>query len=197
MTVVNTDRIEMAESDDTSTLDSLFERLAKMPVPEGYRVEIVDGAIHMSPQRHVHWQIIRRIVRALEDRFGMDVPVASDERIDFPGRLNGLCPDVAKLRDGAQQNAKGHWPHQDVEFVAEVISKDTAANDYGPKKTAYATAGVPVYLVVDPYLGRCHVYTQPKDGDYISDLTIAFGAEINLKGTVVDLTLTTDEFPRD
>ncbi|MBD0746317.1 hypothetical protein BG418_32290 [Streptomyces sp. CBMA152] len=187
----------MADSDDTSTLDDLFERLAKMPVPEGYRVEIVEGAIHMSPQRHVHWQIIRRIVRALEDRFGMDVAVASDERIDFPGRLNGLCPDVAKLRDGAQQNARGHWLHEDVEFVAEVISKDTAANDYGPKKTAYATSGVPVYLVVDPYVGRCHVYTQPKEGDYICDLTIVFGAEVNLKETAVDLTLTTDDFPRD
>jgi hypothetical protein len=42
MTVLE-DSIAMAESDNTSTLDETFERLEKMPVPEGYKVEIVEG----------------------------------------------------------------------------------------------------------------------------------------------------------
>ncbi|MEU5594367.1 hypothetical protein [Streptomyces sp. NPDC020298] len=45
------DRIAMAESDNTSTLDEMFERLETMPVPEGYKVEIVEGFVYMSPQR--------------------------------------------------------------------------------------------------------------------------------------------------
>ncbi|MER6997584.1 Uma2 family endonuclease [Streptomyces sp. NPDC000410] len=197
MTVVETDRIEMADSDNELTLDEWFEALERMPTPEGYKVEIVEGTVYMSPQRHAHWQIIRRIVRALEDECGMDVLVASDERIDFPGHLNGLAPDVAKLRDGAEPDAKGLWRCQDVEFIAEVISKGTGLKDYGPKKTAYATAEVPVYLIVDPYVGKCRVYTHPKDGDYVNDLSVTFGGEIDLTNTPVGLTLTTDEFPRD
>ncbi|WP_455351099.1 Uma2 family endonuclease [Streptomyces sp. SYSU K217416] len=197
MTVVETDRIDMADSSDELTLDMMFEWLERMPVPEGFKAEIVEGAIHMSPQRDVHWEIIRRMVRALEDRFGMGVKVMSDVRIDFPGRLNGFAPDVAKLGDRAEKNAKGRWRYQDVEFVAEVISKDTAVNDYGPKKAAYATAEIPVYLIADPYVGKCHVYTQPKDGDYGTELKVSFGVEIDLTGTVVGLTLKTDDFPRD
>ncbi|QIY71762.1 Uma2 family endonuclease [Streptomyces sp. RLB1-33] len=192
MTVLE-DRIEMADSDDMSALDRLFERLS---VPEGYRAEIVEGAVYMVPQRSIHWLIIRRIVRALDERFGMDAMVFSDVRIDFPGGLNGFCPDVAKLRDGAEQNSANHWLYQDVEFVAEVISKGTAANDYGPKKTAYATAEVPVFLVVDPYVGKCHVYTQPKDGEYVTETTVSFGGDVDLT-TTLGLTLKTDEFPRD
>ena len=42
-------RIAMAESDNTSTLDEMFERLETMPVPEGYKVEIVEGTVYMSP----------------------------------------------------------------------------------------------------------------------------------------------------
>ncbi|BFO22510.1 hypothetical protein SHKM778_88980 [Streptomyces sp. KM77-8] len=42
MTVLD-DRIAMAESDNTRWLDEMFERLEKMPVPEGYKVEIVGG----------------------------------------------------------------------------------------------------------------------------------------------------------
>ncbi|NUS27792.1 MAG: Uma2 family endonuclease, partial [Streptomyces sp.] len=82
-------------------------------------------------------------------------------------------------------------------FVAEVISKGTAANDYDPKKTAYAVAEVPLYLIADPYQGRCHVYTHPKDGAYTTETRVDFGGEIDLTGTVIDLTLKTDDFPRE
>jgi Uma2 family endonuclease len=150
----------------------------------------------MTPQRDTHWGIIRRIVRAVEDRFGVDVRVFSDVRIDFPGHENGFCPDVAKLRDSAEKDDEGRWRHEDVEFVAEVISQGTATNDYGPKKTAYATAEVPVYLIADPYQGRCYVYTDPKDGHYVTSTRVDFGGAVDLTGTVVDLVLATDTFPR-
>ncbi|WP_436845346.1 Uma2 family endonuclease [Streptomyces sioyaensis] len=184
----------MAESGE---LDDLFERLEQMHVPEGYKVEIVEGDVFMAPQRDVHWQTIRRIVRALEDRFGLDAPVTSDVRIDFPGELNGFAPDVAKFTDSAEKDERGRWRYQDVEFVAEVISKGTAANDYGPKRRVYATAGIPVYLIADPYTGRCRVFTHPQDGDYKVDLTLAYGQPIDLTDTVVGITLSTDDFPRD
>ncbi|MFS4095196.1 Uma2 family endonuclease [Streptomyces sp. AF1A] len=197
MTVLE-DRIEMADADaDIQRLDEWFERLERMPVPEGYRVEIVGGNVHMTPQRDTHWVIIRRIVRALEDRFGMDVKVFSDVRIDFPGHENGFCPDVALLSESATKDDEGHWRYQDVEFVAEVISEGTAQNDYGPKKTAYATAEVPVYVIADPYKGMCYVYTQPKEGDYLTRTKVGFGQDIDLTGTVVGLVLKTDGFPRD
>ncbi|WP_406183395.1 Uma2 family endonuclease [Streptomyces sp. NBC_01006] len=195
MTVVETDRIEMADISSEQTLDQMFEALE--PVPEGLKVEIVEGTVYMSPQRDTHWEIIRRIVRALEDEFGMGVKAFSDVRIDFPGHLNGFAPDVALLSTDAAKDDAAHWRHEDVEFVAEVISKGTAANDYGPKKAAYATAEVPAYLIVDPYTRRCVLHTQPKDGDYATETKIAFGGEIDLTDAVEGLKLDTSEFPRD
>ncbi|ORT58786.1 Uma2 family endonuclease [Streptomyces sp. CB03238] len=197
MTVVDDDRIHMAESNDERILDEMFESLERGPFSEGYRIDVIGGVAYMSPQRTVHWRIIRRIVRALEDTFGMDAEVTSDVRIDFPGRLNGFCPDVAKMRDGAVLDSQGRWRYQDVEFIAEVISKETAANDYGPKKAVYAAAEVPVYLIADPYQGRCHLYTQPKGDDYLTETTVAFGVDIDLTRTPLGLTLTTADFPRD
>lgn len=194
MTVVASGRIEMADSINEQILDEMFEQ---MSVPEGFKAEIVEGAICMSPQRDTHWEITRRIVRALEDRFGMAVKVKSDVRIDFPGHLNGFAPDVAKLRDDVQKNSRGRWRYEDVEFIAEVISKSTALNDYGPKKTAYAVAEVPVFLIVDPYTGKCLLHTQPKNGDYATETRVSFGQPIDLTGIPLGLTLTTGEFPRD
>ncbi|MFJ8793663.1 Uma2 family endonuclease [Streptomyces sp. NPDC102462] len=197
MTVL-ADRIEMADADaNTQDLDEWFERLERMPVPEGFRVEIVGGNVYMTPQRSSHWEIIFEIAQTIRGRLGKGVKVFSDVRIDFPGHENGFCPDVAVLKGSAQPDDTGHWRHQDVEFVAEVISKGTAANDYGPKKTAYAVAEVPVYVIVDPYQRRCHVHTDPKGGDYAVQTRVDFGTDIDLTGTVVDLILSTDEFPSD
>ncbi|MDN0194129.1 Uma2 family endonuclease [Streptomyces sp. S.PNR 29] len=195
MTVLE-DRIAMAESDNTSTLDEMFERLETMPVPEGYKVEIVEGTVFMSPQRDTHWEIILDIVEQLRTKYPRK-RLKSDVRVDYPGHLNGFATDVTVMAEGAAKTEDGRWRYEDVEFVAEVISKGTAANDYGPKKSAYAKAEVPVYLVADPYQRRCHVYTHPKGDDYATETKVDFGDEVDLTDTVVGLTLKTDEFPRD
>ncbi|MER7793721.1 Uma2 family endonuclease [Streptomyces sp. NPDC097640] len=196
MTVELTERIEMAES-GKARLDDMFELLERMPVPEGYKVEIVEGVIHMSPQRRTHWKIIRRVMQQLEDRFGRDADIDVDVRIDFPGYLNGFCPDLAKIAEGAVPDERGNMSYRDVEFVLEVISRGTGRNDYGPKRDTYAVAGVPVYLIADPYQRQCHVFTEPKGDEYRSQRTVDFGEPIDLTGTVVDLVISTEHFPHD
>lgn len=150
----------------------------------------------MSPQRDNHWDIILDIVEQLRAKYPRQ-RLKSDVRIDYPGRLNGYASDVVALKEGAVQDDKGRWRYQDVEFVAEVISKDTAANDYGPKLETYAAAGVPVYLIVDPYTGEWHLHARPKGGEYRANLTLDFGDEIDLTQTPVGIKLTTAEFPRE
>ncbi|MFE6913179.1 Uma2 family endonuclease [Streptomyces rubiginosohelvolus] len=194
MTVVDTDRIDMADTSDERTLDEMFEWLE--PTPEGYKVEIVEGAVYMSPQRDTHWRIILGIVRQLLPRYEEN-RLLSDVRIDLPGHLNGYASDVVALSSDAVKGEDGRWRYQDIEFVAEVISKNTAANDYGPKKAVYATAEVPVYLIVDPYTGTWHLHTLPKEDEYRSVLSLDFGTPVDLTSTVVGLTLATDAFPRD
>ncbi|MFB8138596.1 Uma2 family endonuclease [Streptomyces parvus] len=194
MTVVDTDRIDMADTSDERTLDEMFEWLE--PTPEGYKVEVVEGAVYMSPQRDTHWRIILGIVRQLLPRYEEN-RLLSDVRIDLPGHLNGFASDVVALSSDAVKGEDGRWRYQDIEFVAEVISKATAANDYGIKKAVYATAGVPVYLIVDPYTGTWHLHTLPKEDEYRSVLSLDFGTPVDLTSTVVGLTLATDAFPRD
>ncbi|GAB2880476.1 Uma2 family endonuclease [Streptomyces mayteni] len=195
MTLVMIDRTQMPSTDGLS-LDKLFEHLERT-TPEGFRAEIVGGGIFMSPQRDTHWEIIRRFVRALERHFGEEVKVKSDVRVDFPGDRNAFCPDVAKLSDDAEKDGHGRWRYKDIEFIAEVISKDTAQNDYGRKREAYAAAGIPVHVIVDPYAKKCLVSTEPEGDRYRTEVTVKFGDPIDLTGTVVDMVIPTDRFPHD
>lgn len=150
----------------------------------------------MSPQRRTDWRIILDIIEQLRARYPRE-RLLSDVRIDFPGLLNGFASDVVALTEGATEDANGRCHYQDIEFVAEVVSKSTAANDYGSKKATYATAGVPVYLVVDPYTGTWHLHTLPKEDEYRSVLSLDFGTPVDLTSTVVGLALETGDFPRD
>ncbi|MBB5120578.1 Uma2 family endonuclease [Streptomyces eurocidicus] len=176
--------------------DDMFELLYGI-TPEGYKSEIVGGAILMSPPRHTHWAVIRDVLLQLEARFGEDSLVECDVRLDLPGYRNGFVPDLFKPADGAEMDAKGKWRYQDVEFVFEVISRETADNDYGRKKAAYAAGDVPVYVIADPYTGQCHVHTVPKDGEYRANRTLDFGDPVDLSDTPLGLVLATGKFPRD
>jgi Uma2 family endonuclease len=196
MTVDLTDRIAMADSGEPS-LDEKFEMLERWPVPEGYKAEIVEGAVVMSPQRSTHWQIIEDLLFQVKDHFGRRSKTMVDVRIDFPGYQNGFAPDLVKLADAAQQNDKGLWQYRDIEFVAEVISRDTAHNDYGRKLLAYAKAAVPVYLIVDPYTAKVHAYGRPEGDRYECEMTVKFGEQVDLGPLGLNLVIETEMLPQD
>lgn len=180
--------MDLSGSDRELTLDAMFDWLEKLPIPEGYKSEIVGGHVFLWPQRDTHWDITANILEQLRTAYPRKL-LRSDVRMDCPGRLNGFAPDVVALsgEPGDESN---------VQFVAEVTSRETAGNDHGPKKDAYALAEVPVYLIVDPYAGEWHLHTLPEGGKYHACVSFGFGEDVDLTGTVVGLTLETDDFPR-
>ncbi|WP_313956465.1 Uma2 family endonuclease [Streptomyces sp. SAJ15] len=187
--------VEMGDS-DRQYLDEMFEFLYD-DIPEGFKAEIVEGAVAMSPQRDTHSDIVKDVLFQLGACFGRRSKLKMDVRLDLPGYRNGFCPDLFKLSDDAKQEEGRRWRYQDVEFVLEVISRETADNDYGKKLDAYAEGEIPVYLIADPYTGRWHLFLTPKDGEYLTKVTRDFGTPVDLTDTVLGLTLQTDEFPRD
>jgi Uma2 family endonuclease len=50
--------------------------------------------------------------------------------------------------------------------IIEVLSRESATLDHGPKRDIYAFIGVPEYWIIDPVSGALTIYTNPKDGEY-------------------------------
>ncbi|WP_405657699.1 Uma2 family endonuclease [Streptomyces sp. RK9] len=155
----------------------------------GYRTQIVDHCVVIAPERADHVRIIRNLAAQL----GVGPPRRSGVRafqVTLPEYEDFLLPDVVRYR----ADAASPWSHQDIEIIAEVVSKATHYMDYGPKLAAYATSKIPLYLVVDPDTKRSHLYSAPKGSDYARRLTVTFGEEIH---TPMGLTLNTSDFSRD
>lgn len=171
----------------TRSLDDLFGIVERMNIPAGFRAEIINGAIVINPHGQVHWTIIRRMTRTIEDARGMDAIILSDVRLDLPGVDNGFAPDVYLVSAGAVADEKGRFSYRDVELVAEVVSESSRRDDYGAKLKTYALAGIPEYLIIDPKTGLVWVRSKPKDGEYSDEATYPFGVRFTLPVSGIDV----------
>jgi Uma2 family endonuclease len=199
--VVKIDETVSIDKTPSEELDEMFAAMEAAGTPEGYRSQIVEGQIVMSPQRDVHWNIIDLLAEDVKDLVGRRTGrILSDVRVDFPGYLNGFAPDLMLLVEGAQPlvggNGEQRYQCRDIQLVAEVVSKSSRRTDYEIKLTTYAEASVPVYVIADPIKAMVTVYSEPADGKYQIIHTYHFGATFTIphdKGITVD----TDDWPRD
>jgi Uma2 family endonuclease len=123
-----------------------LEEVLALPEDSSQRVELVDGALLVSPLGNLDHQ---RMVGNLYSGFRMSCPIEYEA---FPGLNVGLSggrmliPDVGVVARGQ----KGLLlPVEELLVAAEVLSPSTRVQDLTLKKQLYGEAGVPFYLVVD------------------------------------------------
>ncbi|MFF2199271.1 Uma2 family endonuclease [Streptomyces sp. NPDC058145] len=182
--------------DPDQNWDDLVRYWEEMEWPEGSKVEIIEGIITVSPAPAPRHNVIaERIQRRLPDDWGIYQTLA----IAVPSRLGMLIPDlvVAPLPECTESDT--HIPAAPAELVVEVTSKSNARHDRISKPAAYASAGIPLYLLVDrwaPGGPTATLYGEPKGEVYRVLQAVKFGDPIKLPEPF-DITLDTGEFPVD
>lgn len=178
--------------------NGLLQTWRELDVPHGWRAEIIEDGITMTPPpSHEHNDIAslvdRTLSRALPDEFrvyqtlGVAIPVVDQLYI----------PDVCVV----PVDARSHGPEVTAALLllaVEITSKNNANHDRKTKKWAYAHGPVPLYLLIDRYDEdgpAVTLYSDPRDGHYQRLLRVPFGDPIALP-VPLDLTLETADFPR-
>ncbi|MBL1096485.1 Uma2 family endonuclease [Streptomyces coffeae] len=159
---------------------------------EGFKIEVVGGRIVMTPQSSIQsWTILDVQMAAMAA--GIDKSrLLSDVLIQFPGE-SPRVPDVTILEEGATEP----YSYEDILAAVEIVSAKNDGNDYAVKVRQYARFGVPIYLIIDPFLGQCILLTRPKDDSYASRDEYAYGEIVTLHltdGSTVEIP--TAEFKR-
>ncbi|MFK0111233.1 Uma2 family endonuclease [Streptomyces sp. NPDC091217] len=194
-----------AELFDGPDLDEvLWQAWKAMELPEGYRAEIIEGAIEVSPTgRLTHAQITNRLRRAL-DKFLDGGEYACHQDTNVIHKRKGWIPDAFVAPEDLE-------PHADeeglgvkasaVHLVVEVVSpgKRNQDRDRIRKRREYARAGIPVYVIIDDYddQGAVTLFTGPRPGkaDWEDIHRVPYGTEITIpegpaKGFVIGETIT-------
>ncbi|MYV64382.1 Uma2 family endonuclease [Streptomyces sp. SID2131] len=166
--------------------------------PEGCKVEIVEGIITVSPPPSpLHNDIADEVQRALYGVIPRDRGVYQTQAVTLPTRAGMFIPDLLVAPKGAVREAPLAIQASDAELVVEITSRNNANHDRIVKLQAYATAAVPLYLLVDRWhSGRptATLYGEPKKGLYRVLDAVEFGRELHLPAPF-DLTLDTGTFP--
>ncbi|MFF8591237.1 Uma2 family endonuclease [Streptomyces sp. NPDC015220] len=186
--------------DPERSWDDLVRFWEEMEWPEGSKVEIIEGIVTVSPAPAPRHNVIAaRIQRRLYSVIPEDWEIFQTLALSVPSRLGMLIPDlvVAPLPDCAESDT--HVPAAVAELVVEVTSKSNARHDRVSKPAAYATAGIPLYLLVDrwaPDGPTVTLYGEPQGDVYRPLSTAKFGEPVKLPAPF-DLVIDTGEFPVD
>ncbi|MER5349670.1 Uma2 family endonuclease [Kitasatospora sp. NPDC002551] len=165
---------------------ALWQVWKAMEVPEGFHAEIIEGAIEMSPAGGArHMMINRRMFLALHDHLrgtgwapGNDGNVISGLKVTIPDVY--VAPD--DLEEIVHPEGLGILA-SGVAMMVETVSPGhkNRQRDRVLKHRAYATAGIPVHVIIDDYDdgGAVTVLTgpDPERGAYARSERTPYGAE--------------------
>lgn len=162
----------------------------------GHKIEVVGGVIMMSPVRPFHGRTIRFLENAVEARLSEEWSTVSDVAFLFDDD-DELCPDIAVMPEVEVAKNLSCYPPDLIEVAMEVVSPSSVRNDYETKDRLYARAGIPVYLVFDPYEAHCVMHWNPGQDGYLGRDTVPYGKTVSIETPVGRLELGTDQLPVD
>ncbi|MEH0472466.1 Uma2 family endonuclease [Streptomyces sp. B21-097] len=186
--------------DPEQSWDDLVRFWEETDWPEGSKVEIIEGIVTASPApayRHnvIAARIQRRLYSVVPEAWGIFQTLA----LAVPSRLGMLIPDLVVAPVQEHTEADTHIPAALAELVVEVTSKSNARHDRISKPAAYASAGIPFYLLVDrwaPEGASATLYGEPKGDVYRLLSTAKFGEALKLPAPF-DVVIDTAEFPAE
>ncbi len=125
--------------------------------PDGYRYELIDGLVCISPSPTPRHQEIATIIATLigsyllSHRLGRLFHETDLDLSEFVGRYLTYRPDIVFVQGSADVATPGRLTRADL--VVEVLSPSTRQLDLVTKRADYARAGVREYWLVDPDAG--------------------------------------------
>lgn len=114
------------------------------------------------------------------------------QRVAIPDEPSEPQPDLVVIERGAGPDGGRLMPAEAVTLLVEAVSTNSVHRDYSVKRSIYAAAKVPGYLIIDPIMAQCVLFTEPtgmgEDADYRCRRITKFGDLTQLEpiGTELD-----------
>ena len=179
--------------------DVLLESFLALDTPEGFRAELIDREIVVTPPPGSrHDRTIGKIVGQIFQRSSTQFDYLPNKGLKVPaaerGRSERVIPDgtFAPAELDIFDNDDSWIDPEGVALVVEVTSSHPGRDRVG-KRHGYARAGIPLYLLVDREERKVTLFATPEGDDYHSVNWAPFGQTVALPKPF-DIELDTSEF---
>lgn len=185
---------------ESSAGDELVEAWQNLRLPsKGWRAEIIEGAIVMSPppgkpHNKINSIVLKALARVVPDEWDL----ATAQGIFIPASRETYVPDLAVIpRKVLDAGAPGDPVVADQVLLAvEITSRSNARTDRETKLNGYALGGVPLYLLIDRFSAEgpsISLYSDPQSEGYQELWRAPFGKVVKLPEPF-NLMLSTTDF---
>jgi Uma2 family endonuclease len=157
-----------------SVMSELIERGA---VPEGYKVEVFDGRVIMTPQSPEQDWTVSDVKDAVKASGIARERVFGDVLITFPGE-NDAAPDLT-IVDFDAERRKNSYSCLDVLAVVEVPSEPEDEKDYVRNVRKYGRFGIDFYMIADPFKRTVTLMSEPCASGYGRTAEIPYGEPVS------------------
>ncbi|MFA1550618.1 Uma2 family endonuclease [Actinomadura chokoriensis] len=175
--------------------EDLREAFALLNVLPGFRAELVDGEIIVSPPPDgQHETIIVAVHDWVREAHGLRL----HRNLTLISPEGEYVPDGIAAPKGTFAGREWHSKPDGVVMVLEVTSgrrgdRKAAERDRGPKRRGYAAADIPLYLLIDRLDGKATIFSEPRGDDYTHSTSVALGEDLPLPAPLESV-LPTAEF---
>ncbi|WP_060951399.1 Uma2 family endonuclease [Streptomyces hygroscopicus] len=164
-----------------SSAEEAFDALSEA-APEGWRVELIDGAIRVTgPGDGRHAEIVTSVSGQVRDhRNGLRCYTGLGLRLPGAPPEGRSLPDLVIAPKGSFRNALEFQDPGPVVLAGEVTSASTAERDRGAKSRGYARAGIPLYLLIDRERNQAVLHSLPAGKRYTRKVEVDLSQPLSL-----------------
>jgi len=174
-----TARADLAGASEFADLERLWQSL-DLP---GYRVELIDGQIVVSPTAsRGHSNVVTELIDQLAEVKQRQWERHTNLTVHIPVTRERLIPDLAVVPEDVPGFDENELLAPAVLLVGEVVSPHSRREDREVKPQAYARGGVPLYLLIDRLAKPPAVtlFSRPGEGGYGKRQVAAAGEPLRL-----------------
>lgn len=164
----------------------LLEGFLALDTPEGFRAELIEGEIVVTPLPDGdHEDYIGLVVNQVIRRSRTEMQFSGNKGLKL--KSGGACPKNHAIPDGTFalmerrlfRGAEPWMPCDGVALVVEVTYTKPQAGRQA-KRRCYARGGIPLYLLIDREGSSVTLFGDPEGADYRQHCTFPFGKAVAL-----------------
>lgn len=161
--------------------DALAYAAEHIDVPEGYRVEIIEGNIKVFPAPDTgHGVTASALYDAIHAAAPRDFLLVQNVEMTLPETGQLYIPDLLAAPRTSLVPSRPRVTADVAVLVAEITSPSNAQTDRVMKLRGYARSHVPAYLLIDREEEIASLFTDPQSGIYQQTLRAPFGGKLSL-----------------